>query len=282
MSRGETTRTRDGSVDVRRSPSRFARPGWGGLITVLVLAGLAIHGASGLDLSPERLLSAPARTWDFLSRGFPPATDRVPNLAAAMLETIEMAIIGTALGVLLSLPIALLAARNTTPHSWVHVAAKSLLTVMRSVPDLVWAMVFVVSVGLGPIAGILTIMVDTIGFAGRFFAERIEELDRGPIDALRSTGATRLSVMACAVIPTAFPSFTGTSLYCLEKSVRGAAVLGLVGAGGIGVELNVAFQLRQFDTAMTIIIMILVVVLLAERLSGVARKRMLDGGASVR
>lgn len=283
MSRAVAGRTPTSpQVGEPRTPSRFTRPGWGALLTVVVLGGMAIHGVSGLDLSPERLLNAPARTWDFLSRGFPPATDRVPNLAEAMLETIEMAIIGTALGVLLSLPIALLAARNTTPHSWVHVAAKSLLTVMRSVPDLVWAMVFVVSVGLGPIAGILTIMVDTIGFAGRFFAERIEELDRGPIDALRSTGANRLSVMACAVIPTAFPSFTGTSLYCLEKSVRGAAVLGLVGAGGIGVELNVAFQLRQFDTAMTIIIMILVVVLLAERLSGVARKRMLDGGASVR
>ena len=263
------------------APSRFRRPHGGAFLTVLVLFGLAIHGVSRLDLSPERLLMAPARTWDFLSRGFPPATDRLPNFAEAMLETIEMAIIGTALGVLFSLPIALLAARNTTPHGAIHVATKSLFTVMRSVPDLVWAMVFVVSVGLGPIAGILTIMVDTIGFAGRFFAERIEELDRGPIDALRSTGANPISVMACAVIPTAFPSFTGTSLYCLEKSIRGAAVLGLVGAGGIGVELNVAFQLRQFDTAMTIIIMILIVVLLAERLSSVARKRMLDGSTAV-
>ncbi len=258
-------------------PARLRRPSAATLLITVTLLGLGVHGLLGTGMEAERLILAPGRTLDFLSRAFPLATDRIPNLGAAMLETVQMALIGTVLGVILSLPMALLAARNTSPSRWVSLLATSALTTMRSIPDLVWALIFVVSVGLGPLAGILTITIDVLAFAGRFFAERIEEIDPGPVDALRSTGANRLSVIACAVVPTCFPSFTGTSLYSLEKSVRGAVVLGLVGAGGIGVELNVAFQLRRFDTAATIILLILVTVFLVERLSSVVRARMIDG-----
>ena len=259
------------------SPPRFRRPSMPAVLIALVVLSLVGHGLLSTGLQLERLLLAPERTFDFLSRAFPPATDRVPNLGAAMLETLEMAVIGTLLGAALSLPVALLAARNTSPHRLVSVAATSALTTMRAIPDLGWALVFVVSVGLGPLAGILTITIDVLAFAGRFFAERIEEVDSGPVDALKSTGAGRVAVIACAVVPTCFPSFTGTTLYALEKSVRGAVVLGLVGAGGIGVELNVAFQLRRFDTALTIILLILTVVILVERLSSTIRQRALAG-----
>lgn len=129
--------------------------------------------------------------------------------------------------------------------------------------------------GLGPLAGILALTVDVRGFAGRFFAERIEEVERGPIDALRSTGASGVSIVVSAVLPASFASFTATGLYTLEKSIRGATILGMVGAGGIGMELTPAFTLRQFDTALTIIIMILVVVFLAEQLSSLVRRKML-------
>jgi phosphonate transport system permease protein len=258
-------------------PPRFRRPSLPGSVIAAVLVGIAAHGLWGTGIELERLLRAPERTFDFLTRAFPPATDRMPNLGAAMLETLEMALLGTFFGVVLSLPVAILAARNTSPHRLVALAATSALTTMRAIPDLVWALIFVVSVGLGPLAGILTITIDVLAFAGRFFAERIEEVEQGPVDALRSTGASRIAVIACSVVPTCFPSFTGTALYSLEKSVRGAVVLGLVGAGGIGVELNVAFQLRRFDTALMIIILILVVVILVERLSSAIRSRMLLG-----
>jgi phosphonate transport system permease protein len=258
-------------------PPRWRRPSPIGVAVALLVTGLVAHGLVGTGIDPSRLLQAPARTWDFLSKAFPPALDRAPNLGMAMLETLEIALIGTMLGIALSLPAALLAADNTAPHRIVAVLMRSALTTMRAIPDLVWALIFVVSVGLGPLAGILTIMIDVLAFAGRFFAERIEEVEPGPVEALRSTGAGRLAVIFGAIVPTAFPSLTGTSMYSLEKSVRGAVVLGLVGAGGIGVELNVAFQLRQFDTALTIIILILVVVLLVERLSSHVRTRLISG-----
>lgn len=256
-------------------PARWRRPRISSVLVTLLLIGLAVNGALRLGLDPDRILRAPERTWRFLSGGWPPNTERTPQLAEAMLETLEIALIGTIIGVIVSIPVSLLAAKNTSPHVAISGFVRLILSAMRAIPDLVWALVFVIAVGLGPLAGILAIMVDVIGFAGRFFAERVEEIERGPIDALRSTGARGMAVVSTAVLPVSFPSFAGTSLYCLEKSVRGAVVLGLVGAGGIGVELNVAFQLRNFDTALTIIIMILIVVLLVERLSMMLRKRML-------
>ena len=146
---------------------------------------------------------------------------------------------------------------------------------MRTIPDLVFALIFVISIGLGPLAGILTIAVDTIGFCGRFFSERIEEIDKGPVQALESTGASRLGVISGSIIPMGFPSFVGTSLFAAEKSIRGAAVLGLVGAGGIGVELNTAMSLRNFVQALMIIIFILIVVLVFEKISSAIRKKII-------
>ncbi|MFD5822590.1 phosphonate ABC transporter, permease protein PhnE [Nesterenkonia xinjiangensis] len=257
-----------------QAPPRWRRPRWMTVGVLVVLLVLVVNGLLRLDVESSRLWGSPARTWDFISRGFPPNLDRAPQLGEAMWETLEIAVIGTVIGVLLSVPVSLLAARNIAPKP-VAALVRVVLSTLRAVPDLVWAMIFVISVGLGPLAGILAIAVDVLGFAGRFFAERVEEVDRGPLDALRSTGAKTSAVVVGAVLPASLASFTGTSLYCLEKSVRGAVVLGLVGAGGIGVELNVAFQMRQFDTAFTIIILILVVVLVAERLSSAVRRRMI-------
>lgn len=257
------------------APPRLRRPRVSTIVIVAVVAAFVVSGVMRMDVSIERLGLAPENVWKFLTNAFPPDLDRSGNLVLAMLETIEIAVIGTVIGVILSVPAAILAAHNTTPALPISWAMRAVLTTMRSIPDLVWAMVFVMAVGLGPLAGILAIAVDVMAFAGRFFAERIEEVDRGPIDALRSTGASPAAIIATAVLPASFASFTGTSLYCLEKSIRGATILGMVGAGGIGMELTPAFNLRQFDVAMTIIILILIVVFLAEQLSSMVRRRML-------
>ena len=256
-------------------PARLRPPRWSTIAIVAVLAVLAGNGLYRMQFSMERLLRGPENLWNFFHDAIPPATDRVPALASAMLETIEMAIIGTVIGIVLSVPVALLAAANTSPWPPVAVAVRFVLTTLRAIPDLVWALIFVMAVGIGPLAGILAIAVDVLGFAGRFFAERIEEVERGPIDALRSTGANAMAVMSGAVLPASFASFTATSLYCLEKAIRGATVLGMVGAGGIGGELTTAFTVRAFDTALMIILMILVVGVAAERLSSTVRRRML-------
>lgn len=256
-------------------PQRFQAPKLTSTIIGFILLALAVNGLIRMDISWDRISQGPANLWDFITGAFPPNLERAPNLAEAMLETLEMAIIGTGIGVALSIPAAILAAQNTTPAAPIGAAMRFILTVIRSIPELVWALIFVMAVGLGPLAGILALTVDVLGFAGRFFAERIEEVERGPIDALRSTGANGVAVVVSAVLPASFASFTATGLYTLEKSIRGATILGMVGAGGIGMELTPAFTLRQFDTALTIIIMILVVVFLAEQLSSTVRRKML-------
>jgi phosphonate transport system permease protein len=244
------------------------------VVGVVFLAFFA-HGVVGSGLTPERLASAFARLGGFLVQAVPPDPSRLGDVALATLETLEMAIVGTAAGAVLSLPLALLAARNTSPHPAVYGVTRAFIAFLRAVPDLVWGLVFVVAVGLGPLPGILAITVDVMGFCGRFFAERLEEIDPGPSEALRATGATALGVFAGAILPASFASFVASTLYSLESSVRSAVVLGLVGAGGIGVELSTSMQLLRYDEALTAILVIFVVVVAVERLSSAVRKRVM-------
>ncbi|ARU55634.1 MAG: phosphonate ABC transporter, permease protein PhnE [Pseudomonadales bacterium] len=211
-----------------------------------------------------------------VSEMVPPATDRIEPMASAILVTLQMAVVGTVIGVILSLFIAILAARNTTPHPLVYQITRGIINFFRTVPDLAWALFFVASVGLGPFAGTLTLIVDTIGFCGRFFAEALEEVDPGPSEALNAMGASSLDRIAVGLIPGATPSLINSSLFSLEKSVRSSVVLGLVGAGGIGAELAVSMEMFRYDQAATIIILIFALVLAVEQLSSRIRNRIIN------
>jgi phosphonate transport system permease protein len=186
-----------------------------------------------------------------------------------------MAVAGAALGLVFAVPFAILATDRLSPHPVIKIAARGIIAFFRTVPDLVWAIFFIIVVGLGPAAGVLALMIDKIGFAGRFFAEAMEEADTGPQDALRAIGASRMGIIFSAVFPACLPSFTATSLFALEKSVRGSAALGLVGAGGIGVDLKVAFDLFNYDEALTIILMMLVLVVAVEQGSSWIRSKLI-------
>ena len=210
-----------------------------------------------------------------LGRMFPPDLERLPQILWSLLVTFQMALAGAVLGLLLAFPLAVLAADGISPHPLVRHAARTLIALFRTVPDLVWALLFVIAVGLGPPAGVLAIMVDKIGFAGRFFAEAMEETDKSPREALAALGATRTGVIFSAIVPMAMPSFIATSLFSLEKAVRGSVILGLVGAGGIGVELKVAFDLFAYSTAATIIICIFILVLIVEQASSWVRRKLI-------
>lgn len=174
------------------------------------------------------------------------------------------------------MPVALLGARGLIVGSWANQIVRTVPGFVRAVPDIAWALVFVVAVGLGPLAGMLAIMVDTIGFCGRFFAHNMEATDKGPPESVTSTGARRIDVVACATIPGAMPTFISTSLYALERAVRSSTILGLVGAGGIGIELKVGLDLFDDLTAMTVILMIAFVVIGIEALNGWARTRIIE------
>ncbi len=254
---------------------RWERPG---AITfalwVLALAFL-IWSFTSVGLSWERMLRGIPALGSMLQRMFPPDLERLPQILWSLLVTFQMALVGCALGLVLAFPIAILAAEGLSPHPAVRLLARGLIALFRTVPDLVWALLFVIAVGLGPAAGVMAIMVDKIGFAGRFFAEAMEEVDKGPQEALAAIGATRLGVIVSAIVPQALPSFVATSLFSLEKAVRGSVILGLVGAGGIGVELKVAFDLFDYDTAATIIIAIFVLVVAVEQVSNRIRRALI-------
>lgn len=205
----------------------------------------------------------------------PPSLKRLDRVLLSLLQTFQMAMVGTALGVCVSLPLAVFAAKSQTPHPILYFTSRAAIALFRTVPDLVWALFFVATVGLGPFAGTLALMVDTMGFCGRFFAEAMEEVDTGPLEALAALGATRMGRICCAVIPAAFPSLINSALFSLEKATRSSVVLGLVGAGGIGIELKVSMDMFEYSEAATIILSIFVLVLIVERFSSALRQRII-------
>ena len=265
------------SIPASHTPARFERPS---AVSFLAYAfGLVVifWCLAGAGFSLEKVASAPPRFADFANRAFPPNLDPkvLERLGWKMLETLQIAVAGAVIGVILSLPVALIAARGLVAGNLVNQITRVILGFIRAVPDIAWALVFVVAVGLGPFAGMLAIVVDTIGFCGRFFADDMEATDKGPAESLTATGARKIDVVACATIPGAMPAFISTSLYALEKAVRSSTILGLVGAGGIGIELKVGFDLFDYPTAMTVILMIAIVVIGIEALSGWARTKII-------
>ncbi|KPQ29852.1 MAG: phosphonate ABC transporter, permease protein PhnE [Marinobacter excellens HL-55] len=257
------------------TPARFTSPSWFAWFVILAFVFLFAQGFSSAEISWDRLVKGARNLTTFIGQAIPPDWSNMDVIANAMLETLYMAIVGVALGIILSVPFALLASSNTSPHPIVRAVTRFLIATMRTIPDLIWALIFVVAVGLGPLAGILAIILDTIGFAARFFSERIEEVRPGPANALTASGAGRVSVIMGAILPETLASMSATSLYSVEKAIRSAVTLGLVGAGGIGVELSTAMRLFQFDKALAIILVILVVVIGFEQLSSVIRKRVI-------
>lgn len=260
------------AADPRLMPIRFPRPSI--LAFLLYAVGLAFFVLSmrDTDFSASEFIKGVPYLMDLVADMFPPSFRRIDAVAWSLLETFEMALVGTVFGVLFSLILGILASRSQTPNLVLYHISRNLIAFFRTVPDLIWALFFVVMVGLGPFAGTLAIMIDTIGFCGRFFAEAMEEVDKGPQEAL---GASRLGTIFCAVIPAALPSFVNTALFSLEKATRSSVVLGLVGAGGIGIELKVSMDMFMYSEACTIILLIFALVMLVERASSGLRKRIM-------
>lgn len=260
------------------NPPRFEHRSIGEYIGMVVVLALVVSSIAATAPQLDALgrgitrLFAPS---GLLAQMFPPDISRIDRIALKMLETLQMAVAGAALGLVFAVPFAILATNRLSPHPLVRIAARAVIALFRTIPDLVWAIFFIIMVGLGPAAGVLAIMVDKIGFAGRFFAEAMEEADTGPQDALRAIGASRMGIIFSSVFPACLPSFTATSLFALEKAVRGSAALGLVGAGGIGVDLKAAFDLFNYDEALTIILMLLALVMIVEQGSSWIRSKLI-------
>lgn len=197
------------------------------------------------------------------------------HVAIKMLETLEIALWGTLIAVALGLPLALLSARNLTPFPAARLLARSVVSFMRSVPELISALFLVIAFGFGPIAGYLALGLHGAGALGRFFADEAENVDRHPQEALAAIGAGRLAIWRLAVLPQVMPQHIGSTLYVLDRNVRMATVIGLVGAGGIGQELKGRYDMYDYGHVGTILFAIFLVVLALDQLSERLRSRFL-------
>ncbi|MGD9892291.1 MAG: phosphonate ABC transporter, permease protein PhnE [Dehalococcoidia bacterium] len=204
--------------------------------------------------------------------GFAGITFPYPIILNAIVETIQIAIIGTALAIVISAPFAVLAARNIAPPL-VYATTRFGLNVNRAIPDLIFALIFVAAVGLGPFGGVLALAVGSIGFMAKVYAESIEAIDPQQVLAVRATGAGRLQTIVYAVAPQALPMIASYSLLLFETNVRAATILGIVGAGGVGFELNKYMALFQYQLLTGALIIIIIVVTVLDRVSDRIRRR---------
>jgi phosphonate transport system permease protein len=191
----------------------------------------------------------------------------------ASILTFDTALLGTAGALVLSLLLVPLAARNLTPHRAAYEGARLVIGVTRAIPDFVFALIFLVAVGLGAYAVVLAVAAHSVGVLGKLFAEAVEDMDMGPVDALRAAGASRLQVFVHAVVPGVAATLTGLALYRLDTNVRSVLYLGAIGGGGLGFMLYNSLQLFQYPQATTELAVLLVLLLVVERASLVVRQR---------
>ncbi len=210
---------------------------------------------------------------DIISRMLPPDFSNFNNLLYAMFETIEIAFLGTFIAIVLSIPLGLFSARNLAPNYFVYIFSKTIIIFFRAIPEFIIAMILVIAIGFGAIPGVLALGLHTMGFLAKFYAEDIEHINKGPIDALKSSGATKSQIISFGVIPQILPSFVANNLYILDRNIRMATMLGIVGAGGIGYELQSSFRMFEYERVSAIIILIFLTIFLIDHLSSFIRSK---------
>ncbi|WP_137181792.1 phosphonate ABC transporter, permease protein PhnE [Roseomonas sp. AR75] len=231
----------------------------------LAMVAALVWAIRSVEIIPEFLADAPEQMADLLVRMWPPdLAHYYPGVHAALVETLHIATLGTLFSFLLAVPLALLAARNICRNRLVNGLAQLMLVSSRSVNSLVWALIFVAVFGPGAAAGTFAIAFRSVGFVGKLLAEALEETNRGPVEALTAAGAPWGSIMLKGVWPQVQPAFWGIALFRWDINVRESAVLGLVGAGGIGVVLDDAINFFQWERVATVLLAILAVVIMAE------------------
>ena len=242
----------------------------GASIGVYVVAALL-----AIDVDPARMVEGMARAGGFFGGWLrPDFVTRWPDVRAGLLESLSMTAISTAAGLVLSVPFGLGAARNLVPAP-IYVFCRGALAVFRAFHEILVAILFVAMFGFGPFAGVVTLVVATVGFLGKLLAEAVEEIDPGPLEALTTAGAAWPSRVVFAVFPQVSPRILGLTLYRLDINFRESAVIGLVGAGGIGATLTTAFSRYEFESVSAILILIISMVFVAEVVSGRLRRRLL-------
>jgi phosphonate transport system permease protein len=243
---------------------------------IALACALFLFGLWRIDADPARLWAGLSKLGFLVGLMLPPSTGGLlPDLLAALAETLAMAFLGTLLASLAALPLGFLGARNIIPPGILHFGLRRVFDGLRGIDTLIWALIFVAAVGLGPFAGILAIAIPDAGTLAKLFAEAIENIDRRQRESVRAAGASEALVARFGVLPQVLPVMLSQVLYFLESNVRSASILGVVGAGGIGLALSDRLRINNFDEVAFIILLILVTVALIDTASAAIRRRII-------
>ena len=241
-----------------------------GLFVALVVLGWAAWD-TGAD--PIRLVRGLPWIFDIVRRMLPPDPGVLPAALLGALTTVEIALLGTAVAAVLALPLGVVSARNVVAPGLFY-PARVALNFLRSVDTLVYALIFVAAVGLGPFPGVLAVIAYTTTSLAKLYSEAIEGIERGPVDAITATGATRLQILRFGVLPQVLPLFLSYVLYRLESNIRAATVLGFVGAGGIGFYLQTYLRTIDYPAASTVLLVTVAMVMVVDAISSKLRERL--------
>lgn len=244
---------------------------WGLLLGAIVYLVLAVQS---VEVNPARIARGMERGSQILA-GFvqPDFLTRRTNIINGLVESLVMTVVATALGVLISVPIGIGGARNLVPLP-VYLVCRLLIALSRTFQEVIIAILFVVMLGFGPLAGVMTLVFGSLGFVSKLLAEDIEEIDPAQVEAIRATGASWMQMLTYGVLPQVLPRLVGLSLYRFDINLRESAVIGIVGAGGIGATLNTSIQRYEYNTASAILLLIIALVMATELVSSAIRKRL--------
>jgi phosphonate transport system permease protein len=243
------------------------------LILISVIIFLVFWSASGSEFSTDKLINGFPRMVEFFGRMIPPDTGVAKTVFKSTLETIQIALFGTLLSAIVSFFLGILAAENLSP-SWINKPTKWMLAVLRGIPVILLALLFVSSVGLGPFPGVLAIAFHSTGMLGKFYSEAMENARKGPIEALDTTGANFIQKIRFGVLTQVAPDLARDTLFRFELNLRESLILGLVGAGGIGFYILLYIRAFQYDKVATLTIVVLLTVVLLEQLSVSIRNKL--------
>lgn len=268
-----TTAVASGVLDAIMAERRVNRRQYA-IIGMVVLVA-ALWAAWGTEFNIPKLVEGLPHIYNLGERMLPPDFTILEDLAGPMIETLEMALLGTTIPIFFALPLAFLAAVNTTPHPLVSVVIRLFIAFFRTVPELIWAMVLVTAVGLGPFPGVMALVLHTIGGLGKFYYEAIESANPGVMEAIEATGASRFKVIWYGVMPNVLPVMMSSTLFYWEYNNRASTVLGLVGAGGIGLALTHALQDFRYPEVVTCLILIVLILVVIDRISAFLRGKII-------
>jgi len=252
------------------------RPFWVDALVVMVAVLVYGWSAQGTGTSISEFVRGLPGMADFLGRMVPPDREILSRLYKPLVETIQLAVVGTTLGVLLAFPLSFLGARNFIGTNLLYYFTRSSFNVFRGVSEFVYALVFVAMVGLGSFPGVLALAIHTAGALGKYFSEAIENMNWQPIEALVAVGASRTQVVFHGISPELAPQFLAYIFYYWEHNIRASTVLGLVGAGGLGIELLTSVKLFKYQEVLTIVLTMLALITVADQASAWARRRILS------